>query len=143
MSVVQDLVGVVERMFDCLGRGDIETVRREIFAADIVWVVPGRHPLSGTMYGADAVLTFFRQISGADLKIVLLGTSQFPGNAVVVFLRDVTSHGPQPDFVSCLRFQFENGKVKHVQIYVDNQYAADNYFNATFKLKPIPDRLAL
>ena len=34
----------------------MDTIRNEIFAPDIVWNLPGRHPLSGTKHGAEEVL---------------------------------------------------------------------------------------
>jgi uncharacterized protein len=146
MSVTQDLVGIVERMFECFDRGDIETIRQEIFAPDIVWMLPGRHPLAGTMHGTDEVLAFFQQLSEAGHQVKPLGASQFPDNIVVAFLQELTTYahnGAQLNINNCLHCQIVNGKIQRVQVYVSDQYGADDYFNVAFKLRPIPDRLAL
>lgn len=45
---------------------------REIFAPDIVWRIPGYHPLSGAKRGADEVLAFFEQLAKANFKAEVL-----------------------------------------------------------------------
>jgi len=40
-------------MYDCFGRGDMDTLKSEVFAADLKWALPGHHPLSGVKNGAD------------------------------------------------------------------------------------------
>ena len=37
----------VEKMYDCFNRGDLDTIKSEVFAPDIKWTLPGRHPLGG------------------------------------------------------------------------------------------------
>jgi hypothetical protein len=49
----------------------METIRREIFAPDLVWNLPGRHPLAGTKQGADEVLAFFSQLVKAGIQVTL------------------------------------------------------------------------
>ena len=38
----------VEKMYDCFNRGDLDTIKSEVFAPDIKWTLPGRHPLDMT-----------------------------------------------------------------------------------------------
>ena len=49
-------IALVQRMYECFNRNDMDTIRNEIFAPDLVWNLPGRHPLSGTKNGAEEVL---------------------------------------------------------------------------------------
>jgi ketosteroid isomerase-like protein len=32
-------VATVQRMYECFNRGDMETIRQEIFASDLVWLL--------------------------------------------------------------------------------------------------------
>ena len=58
-------------MYDCFNRNDLETIRNEIFASDLVWNLPGQHPLSGTKNGAEEVIGFFAQLVRANIQVTL------------------------------------------------------------------------
>jgi ketosteroid isomerase-like protein len=137
---------VVQRMYDCFNRGDMETIKREIFAPDIVWNLPGRHPLGGTKHGADEVIAFFGQLAKSGIRVDLIGLDQFHEDTVVEVHRGHTQgkeiNGVKLDALNCTHYQVVNGKIQHVQVYISDQYAVDNFFFAVYQLKPIPDRLA-
>ena len=44
------------------------TAIREVMAEDIVWQIPGHHPLAGQKRGIEEVLAFFDQLGKADFK---------------------------------------------------------------------------
>ena len=59
-------MSAVEKMYDCcFNRGDLETIKNEVFAPDLKWTLPGRHPLGGAKHGADEVLAFFGEAQPA------------------------------------------------------------------------------
>jgi uncharacterized protein len=64
-------VAIIKRYYDAYGKGDIATVR-EIFAPNIVWRIPGHHPLAGDKRGVDEVLAFFQQLGKAKFKAEVL-----------------------------------------------------------------------
>lgn len=136
---------VVQKMYDCFNRGDMETIKREVFAPDIVWNLPGRHPLSGTKHGADEVLAFFGQLGKAGIRVDLMGLDQWHEDTVVEVHRGHTQgreiNGVKLDAINCTHYQVVDGKIKNVQVYISNQYAVDDFFWAVYQLKPIPDRL--
>lgn len=39
-------VAVVQRYYQAYGAGNIELIRKEIFAPEITWTIPGHHPLA-------------------------------------------------------------------------------------------------
>ena len=51
----------IRRGYDAFGRGDMETLRNEVFAADIQWHQGGRNQTSGDYLGIDAVLGLFQK----------------------------------------------------------------------------------
>jgi len=64
---------VVRRGYEAFAQGDVEAVK-DIFAADIVFHVPGRGLISGEYRGRDAVLEFFakgQELSAGSLRIEL------------------------------------------------------------------------
>jgi ketosteroid isomerase-like protein len=124
----------------------METIKREIFAPDIVWNLPGRHPLGGTKHGADEVIAFFGQLANSGVHVDLIGLDQFHEDTVVEVHRGHTQgkeiNGVKLDALNCTHYQVVDGKIKNVQVYISDQYAVDNFFFAAYQLKPIPDRLA-
>lgn len=64
-------VAIIKRYYEAYSKGDVATVR-EIFAPDIIWQIPGHHPLSGPKRGPDEVLAFFEQLAKANFKAEVL-----------------------------------------------------------------------
>ena len=152
-------LGLVQRMYECFNRGDLETIRNEIFAPDLVWNLPGRHPLSGTKNGAEEVIAFFAQLVRANIQVTLdpqsdpaTGIDTFGDDTVVevhrgsgtATVRDVDGNESQVvlNALNCTHYQIRDGRIARVQVYMSDQHAADNFFWAVYALKPIPERLA-
>ena len=49
-------MAVVDKMYACFAKGDMATLKSEVFASDITWNLPGHHPLSGIKNGPDEVI---------------------------------------------------------------------------------------
>lgn len=54
---------LLRKGYDAFSRGDLDTIRNEVFSADIVLHVAGRNLLSGEYRGVDAVFGFFGKLS--------------------------------------------------------------------------------
>jgi ketosteroid isomerase-like protein len=138
----------VEKMYDCFNRGDLDTIKNEVFAPDLKWTLPGRHPLGGTKNGADEVLAFFHQLNLSGVQVDLINIAQWTEDTVVevhrgygtVKLEDGTE--VKLDAINCTHYKVVDGKVAVVQVFMGDQYGADNFFWAATKMKPIPDRIA-
>jgi ketosteroid isomerase-like protein len=136
-------LAIVQRMYELFGAGDMDAIRNEVFSPDLVWHFPGRHPLAGDKYGPDEVIAFFQELNKLSVKIDLTRMDNFGDDTVVEVHRGYTDNEPSPlDVVNCTHYRIQDGKIVEVQVYVKDQYAADNYFWSKFKLKPLPDRLA-
>ena len=64
-----DNTALVFQMYDYFGKGDMESIKREIFHPDVSWTMPGHHPLSARMEGADAVIAFFGALFKAGIVV--------------------------------------------------------------------------
>lgn len=134
-------VAIIKRYYEAYAKGDVATVR-EIFAPDIVWRIPGHHPLSGAKRGANEVLAFFEQLAKANFKAEVLflgGNDEY----VVDCHRGYGAAGNNKlDILWCLVFRIKDGKIAEVTNFAGDQHAADTFFWSVYQLKPIPDRLA-
>ena len=59
---------LVLKMYDYFGKGDMASIKRELFHPSITWTMPGHHPLSAKMEGADAVIAFFGALFKAGIR---------------------------------------------------------------------------
>jgi uncharacterized protein len=136
-------VSIVTRMYECFNRGDMDTIRKEIFAKDLVWRLPGRHPLAGVKHGAEEVIAFFSELVTSNVKVDLVKIDAWGDDTVVEVHR---GHGRVGDAVldalNCTHYHIKNGKIADVQVYMSDQYGADNFFSVVYDYAPIPDRLA-
>jgi len=136
-------VAIVQRMYECFNRGDMDTIRKEIFASELVWRLPGHHPLAGTKNGANEVIAFFGQLNKGGIQVDLINIDTWGEDTVVEVHRGHgQSHGAVLDALNCTHYYIRDGKIADVQVYLSDQHAADQFFNAVYALKPIPDRLA-
>ena len=110
-------------------------------ADDIIWRIPGHHPLAGEKTGIDEVLAFFDQLAKAEFQAQPFVIAE-QGDYVVDHHRGWSTAGAGLDLTWCLVFRFESGKIKEATNYCSDQHKADIFFNEVYRLAPIPDRLA-
>lgn len=134
-------VAIVKRYYEAYGKRDLATIR-EVLAPDIVWRIPGHHPLSGPKRGPDEVVAFFNQLAKANFKAEVLflgGNDEY----VVDCHRGYGAAGNNKlDILWCLLFRIQNGRIAEVTNFAGDQHAADAFFWSVYQLKPVPDRLA-
>lgn len=134
---------LVAKMYECFNRGDMDTIRKEVFAPDLEWRLPGRHPLSGTKHGAEEVLAFFAQLVKSGIHVDLVGIHDWGEDTVVEVHRGHSETGPvKLDVINCTHYHIKNGRIQDVQVYVADQYVLDDFFNVVYQYKPIPERIA-
>lgn len=134
---------VVSRMYECFNRADLDTIRNEIFAEDLVWRLPGRHPLAGEKRGAEEVLAFFHQLNKAGVEVTLVNIAEWTDDIVVEVHRGRADLGYASfDGLNCTHYHVRDGKITEVQVYTSDQYMLDDFFNKVYKYAPIPQRLA-
>jgi uncharacterized protein len=141
--MAQSNAALIQKMYECFNKGDMDTIRKEVFAPDLVWRLPGRHPLAGTKQGVDEVLAFFAQLVKSNIQVDLVRADDWGDDTVVEVHRGHgEAGGVKLDALNCTHYHIKNGRIADVQVYMSDQYGADNFFCAVFHLAPIPDRLA-
>lgn len=64
-------IATIHRFFEASNRSDMNIVR-EIATPDIVWRIPGHHPLAGPKQGIDEISAFLRALGRAKFRSDLL-----------------------------------------------------------------------
>ena len=130
----------IQEFFSAYAAKNVAAVR-DVMSDEIVWRIPGHHPLAGDKHGIDEVLAFFDQLAKAGFQAQPIVIAE-QGDHVVDHHRGWSTEGIGIDLTWCLIFRFENGKIKDVTNFCEDQHKADLFFHELYKLKPIPARLA-
>ncbi len=138
----EENIAVVQGFFEAYADGDLEAMG-SLMAEDVVWRIPGRHPLSGEKQGRGEVIAFFDQLGKANFKAdpIYFGANE-------TFVVDIhrgwsnVKGGPNVDTTWALIYRIEDGRIAEATNLSADQDTANAFFWATYRLKPIPDRLA-
>lgn len=135
-------LAIIEKMWECFREGDTETLR-SIFSPDVIYRMPGYHPLAGIKKGINELLAFFDELGKSNIKVELLKIGVLTENMIVEVHRGYReTERANLDVVNCNIYQIEDGKITRVDCYNGDQHAIDNFFHSIYSLQPIPERLA-
>ncbi len=135
-------VALVNKFYKCYATGDLETMKRDVLAADVVWRIPGRHPLSGAKHGADEIVAFFAQLAKANMKAEVVYLSGDDTHVVDVHRGWGATDAAGMDMLWVLFYRIQDGRIAEVTNFAADQAQSDNFFWASYDLAPIPARLA-
>lgn len=119
---------LINDFFTAYGSNDLNGIKK-VLAEDILWHIPGEHPLSGTKTGIDEVLDFFKKLSKGAFKAepIVMGVND---NYVIDCHRNWSNleNSNNLDAMSCLLWRIENKKIKEVHNFPENQKDVDVFF---------------
>jgi len=111
----------------------MDTLRAEVFAPDLIWHLPGHHPLAGTKNGVDEVLAFFGKLRSLNIKVTPLGIGALNSGAVAeVYKGEGTYEGTPLNAFNCNHYLIKDGRIAEVQVLMADQHGYDTFFNAAF-----------
>lgn len=121
--------------------GDLDTIRRDVLAPDVVWTIPGRHPLSGPKRGVDEILAYFAEASKSNIKVEVLFMAGDDTQVVEVHRGWGKTDKASMDMLFVLYGRVVNDRLAEVQAFAADQDQIDDFFWANYSLAAIPDRL--
>jgi uncharacterized protein len=113
----------IKALFEAYANKNLAAVSA-VMAEDIVWRIPGHHPLSSEKYGIKEVLAFFDQLAKANFQAQPLVVAE-QGDYVADHHRGWSTVGGGLDLTWCLVFRFEARKIKEVTNFCADQHEAD------------------
>jgi ketosteroid isomerase-like protein len=122
---------VVQTYFNCLAKGDLETLG-QLFADDVIWHQPGQGELSKTYHGKQDLFALFGQfmtISQGSFKIDEVQSIMVNGELVTATLHFSASKPGKSismDGVDLMKVQ--NGKITEVWLFSGDQEAEDAFW---------------
>ncbi|SMX27703.1 SnoaL-like domain protein [Pelagimonas phthalicica] len=135
-------IKVVQDFFAAYGANDPDGIAA-VMDEDVIWHIPGRHPLSGTKNGRDEVLAFFAQLGAANFQADPIYFGADETHVVDIHRGWSNAEGkPNVDTTWALVYRIENGKIVEATNLSADQDAANTFFWSQYQLKPVPSRLA-
>lgn len=122
---------LVRRAYDAFQRGDLDGLRRDFFAADIKYHVPGRSQLAGDLEGADAVLDLFRklfELTDGSYRVELHDVLATDEHAVALGRQFASRPGTSLEDIYCQVFHVRDGKLSEVWFFPYDPYQGDEFF---------------
>jgi ketosteroid isomerase-like protein len=113
---------------DAFRAGDIETIE-SLVAADVVWHVPGTHPMAGDIRGRAALTAWLRRV--ADLGFWLREHDVFGNDEHVCALSQMGARRPGGDVETRVVsvFHFTDGQQSERWFYPEDREAWDRIFS--------------
>jgi len=128
-----DNVKLIERYYEAYGRGDTEYMRENVFAPDIKWTIPGRHPLAKVYNGVDEVVGFFEKLKEGNFKAQTLFLEANDEYVVDMHRGWGNAKGQKIDILWCLVYRIKGGKIVEARNFPGDQHKADKFFNAVYR----------
>lgn len=140
-SATPAAVQLVQKFYECSATGDLQTLKDDVLAPDVVWRIPGRHALSGPKRGADEIVAFFGQLAKANMKAEVLYMAGDDTHVVDVHRGWGATDAASMDMTWVL-YRIADGRIAEVTNFAADQAQANNFFWASYQLAPVPQRLA-
>ena len=125
----------VERMrkgYDAFGRGDLDYLRGEMFAEDVVFHVTGDNPLAGEYKGVDEVFGFFGRLmqeSGGTFSLEIHDVLANDEHGVGLVRVTAEREGRRLDQNAAHVFHLRDGKVTENWTMPEDSGAVDEFWS--------------
>ena len=123
---------VLRKGFEAFGRGDMDTLRNDVFTENTVWHVAGRGPLAGDYRGQEVFEWFGRlfELSGGTFKVDLHDVATSDQHAVALTSVSAQREGKSIDGVKGTQVHhFEGGKISESWLTNEDPYTFDEFWS--------------
>jgi ketosteroid isomerase-like protein len=123
---------LVREGFAAFGRGDMDALRKQFWADDIRYHVPGRSPIAGDYEGTEQVIQFLARVfelTGGTFSSELHDVVANDEHAVALLTIRGERAGKQLNDNTAETFHFRDGKVSEAWFHQTDLYAVDEFFS--------------
>lgn len=124
-------IAALRRGYEAFQSGNMDLLRNELFAPDIVWHSPGRNMLSGDFSGVDAVIaSFVRQFeeTGGTFKVDVHDILGSDDHAVALATVTAERNGKSINAPYAHVCHFRDGRLTEAWILDMDPYKLDEFF---------------
>ena len=122
---------LLRKGYNAFDKGDM-AVLTELFAADVVWHLPGDNPISGDHKGRHAVFAVFAKVAeltGGTFKIELHDVLANDEHAVALTRATASRQGKQINVLESAIYHVMNGKVTEFWSFSQDQRLNEEFWS--------------
>lgn len=135
-------VDIILTMYKYFETGEISKIRDELMHPNIVWRVPGHHPLAGAHSGSDQVLGFLGRMAQVGIQFTDLHFGELDdGTVVEKHMGRANLNGENIELPSAVTYGIRDGRIADVRVHSGDQHALDRFIWSAVSLKPVTERL--
>lgn len=124
-------VALIRKWYQAFAEGNYPPIITELLAEDVVWHVPGRHPLSGEHRGRDAVMSAIRGFDelSASLQLEVHDVLASDEHAVALLRATGTRGGKRYDGLEIDVFHVRGGRVTEFWSFSEDTRLNDEFWS--------------
>lgn len=122
---------VLRKGFEAFGKGDMDTLRNEVFTENTVWHAGGRNQLSGDYRGEEVFQWFGKlfELSGGTFKVEVHDLTTSDQHVVALTSASAERGGKRLENQKGAQVHhFEGGKISETWLHVEDQHAFDEFW---------------
>jgi len=128
MTELHPNLQLIQTFFEAYGANDLTAIAR-VLSPDIEWVIPGQHPLSGVKRGVAEVLDYFKQLNVFSFQAKPMVMGMNDDYVIDCHLNwSNRENGENIELMSCLLWQFKDGRIWKVYNFPQDQHLIDAFF---------------
>ena len=136
-----DLIYQLDKYFRA---GDVDRIRDELLHPQVVWRVPGHHPLAGDHAGAAEVAGYLAGLARTGIEFTDMHCGQLcDGSVAEKHIGRAELDGEQIALPIAVTYTIANNKIADVRVHPGDQHALDRFVWAAVALRPVTDRLEM
>ncbi|HEV3358492.1 MAG TPA: nuclear transport factor 2 family protein [Pseudonocardiaceae bacterium] len=137
-------IDLIYQLDKYLRAGDEERIRAELLHPDVVWRVPGHHPLAGEHHGAAEVMGYLIGLARTGIEFTDMHCGQLcDGSVAEKAIGHADLDGEEIELPIAVTYSFANNKIADVRVHPGDQHALDRFVWAAVALRPVTDRLEM
>ena len=137
-------IDLIYQLDKYLRAGDEERIRAELLHPDVVWRVPGHHPLAGEHHGAAEALGYLIGLARTGIEFTDMHCGQLcDGSVAEKAIGHADLDGEEIELPIAVTYSFANNKIADVRVHPGDQHALDRFVWAAVALRPVTDRLEM
>jgi hypothetical protein len=136
-----DLIYQLDKYFRA---GDVERIGAELLHPEIVWRVPGHHPLAGEHHGVDEVVGYLQGLASTGIFFTDMHCGELcDGSVAEKTIGRADLAGELIELPIAVTYTIANNKIADVRVHPGDQHALDRFVWAAVALRPVTDRLEM
>jgi hypothetical protein len=136
-----DLIYQLDKYFRA---GEMDRVGAELLHPEVLWRVPGHHPLAGDHRGVDEVLGYLLGLASTGIEFTDMHCGQLcDGSVAEKTIGRGELDGQRIELPLAVTYTITNNKIADVRVHPGDQHALDRFVWAAVALRPVTDRLEM